>query len=393
VTDVKITIVSVPFTKPETWRFGRLWGLTNAIVEVETDAGVSGWGESPGSPLVSLVVEGLRATNPWIVGEDPREITSFLRRAARRGWHHYPYLGNTVTAAIEIALWDIVGKIHECPVHELLGGLVRTSVPFYWYLPVEDRRPETARAEAAEGVRRGFRTLYLKIGFEVAADAALARAIRDEVGADVALRVDANEAWSAFEAVEALRAFEAAGVEFVEQPIDMRDIEGLGALRARTRARIGANQTAWLPRDVLELVTRRAADVIVTDPHQLGGLATFQEIAALCELAGVPLIKHSFGDLGVTTAASLHVLGRLHEPCLAHQTHLPILEHDLLVEPLAFTHGALTVPQGPGIGVEVDREALGHYADLYERFGEFEGYGEIDAPSPIPADARRGALP
>ena len=100
----------------------------------------------------------------------------------------------------------------------------------------------------------------------------LARAIREEVGDDVAVRVDANEAWSMFEAVDALQRFEDVGVEFVEQPIDMHNIAGLADLRAKSRVRIGANQSAWLPWQVPEVIAQRAADVIVTDPHQLGGL-------------------------------------------------------------------------------------------------------------------------
>jgi len=113
--------------------------------------------------------------------------------------------------------------------------------------------------------------MYIKIGFDLENDLALARAIKDEVGEHIAVRVDANEAWSAFEAVEALRLFEDVGVEFVEQPVNMHDIGGLADLRAKSRVRIGANQSAWLPWQVPEVLARRAADVVVTDPHQLGG--------------------------------------------------------------------------------------------------------------------------
>src|SRR3954451_6884776 len=221
VTDVDIHVVSVPFTSAETWRFGRLWGLTNAIVEVHTDEGISGIGEVPGSPLIALVRDALEATTPWIVGEDPLRITEFLTRCQDRGWHHSPYLGNAAQAGIEMALWDIAGKAHGCPVHQFFGGLQTEDVPFYWCINVNDRKAETAVAEAAEGVRRGFKTVYIKIGFDVDADLALARAIKEEVGPDIALRVDANEGWSVFQAVDALRRFEEIDVEFVEQPLDM----------------------------------------------------------------------------------------------------------------------------------------------------------------------------
>jgi L-alanine-DL-glutamate epimerase-like enolase superfamily enzyme len=393
VTELKVHVVSVPFTEPETWRYGRLWGLTSAIVEVETDEGVTGIGESLGSPLIALVVQAIEAMRPWLVGEDPRRITHFLRRSRALGWHHYPHLGHMASAAVEMALWDIVGKVADCPVYQFFGGLERTAVPFYWYVSVPDRRPATAAAQAAEGVRRGFKTMYLKIGLDLETDLALTRAVREEVGDAVAIRVDANEGWTSFEAVRALQLFEELNLEFLEQPIDMNDLAGLADLRSRSRVRIGANQSAWLAHSVPDILARHAADVIVTDQHQLGSLSAFRDVAAICEIAGVPVVKHSFGDLGITTAAALHVLAILPEPALAHQTHLAIVEHDLLAKPFVFDDGKLDVPSAPGLGVELDRDALAHYKALYAKHGEFEGYGEASAASPIPASALRAGPP
>ncbi len=384
VTSVDIRIVSVPFTHPETWRFGRLWGLTNAIVEVHTDAGITGIGEVPGSPLIGMVREALEATSAWIIGEDPMKVMQFLRRASDRGWHHYPYIGNAAAAGIEMALWDICGKALGCPVHQFFGGLDTENVPFYWYIWVTDRRPDTARQEAAEGVARGFKTMYIKIGFDLQNDIALACAIREEVGDGIALRVDANEAWTAFEAIDALQRFEDVGLEFLEQPIDMHDIAGLADLRTKSRTRIGANQSVWQPWQIPEVLARRAGDVIVTDQHQLGGLVPFRDAAAMCEVANVPIIKHAFGDLAITTIAATHVLGTLASPQLGHQQHLTILEHDLLTTPVEFVDGAIAVPTGPGLGIELDQEAVRFYEDVYREHGEFEGYGPMTETSGLP---------
>jgi L-alanine-DL-glutamate epimerase-like enolase superfamily enzyme len=384
VTGVDIRIVSVPFTHPETWRFGRLWGLTNAIVEVHTDAGITGIGEVPGSPLIGMVRDALEATSSWIIGEDPMKVRQFLRRASDRGWHHYPYIGNAAVAGIEMALWDICGKAFGCPVHQFFGGLDTENVPFYWYIWVTDRQPDTARQQAAEGVARGFKTMYIKIGFDLQNDIALARAIREEVGDGIALRVDANEAWTAFEAIDALQRFEDIGLEFLEQPIDMHDIAGLADLRTKSRTRIGANQSVWQPWQIPEVLARRAGDVIVTDQHQLGGLVPFRDAAAMCEVANVPIIKHAFGDLAITTIAATHVLGTLASPQLGHQHYLTILEHDLLTTPVEFVDGAIPVPTGPGLGIELDQEAVRFYEDVYRDYGEFEGYGPITETSGLP---------
>jgi glucarate dehydratase len=237
-------------------------------------------------------------------------------------------------------------------------------------------------------VARGFKTMYIKIGFDLKNDLALARAIKDEVGEDIAVRVDANEAWSVFEAIDALQRFEDVGVEFVEQPINMHDITGLADLRTRSKTRIGANQSAWLPWQVPEVLSRRAADVVVTDPHQLGGLVPFRDAAAACQLAGIPIIKHAFADLGITTIATAHVLGTLPSPQLGHQQFLTILAHDLLASPVEFVDGAIPVPTGPGLGIELDRDALSFYGDVYRDYGEFEGYGPITPQSPLPPDLR-----
>ena len=380
VTGVDIRVVSVPFTHPETWRFGRLWGLTNAIVEVHTDAGITGIGEVPGSPLIGMVRDALEATSAWIIGEDPMKVRQFLRRASERGWHHYPYIGNAAAAGIEMALWDICGKALGCPVHQFFGGLDTENVPFYWYIWVTDRQPDTARQQAAEGVARGFKTMYIKIGFDLKNDLALARAIREEVGDDIALRVDANEAWTAFEAIDAVQRFEE-----LEQPIDMHDIAGMVDLRTKSRTRIGANQSVWQPWQVPEVLARRAGDVIVTDQHQLGGLVPFRDAAAMCEVANVPIIKHAFGDLAITTIAATHVLGTLASPQLGHQQYLTILEHDLLATRVEFVDGGIPVPTGPGLGIELDQEAVRFYEDVYREHGEFEGYGPITETSGLPA--------
>jgi L-alanine-DL-glutamate epimerase-like enolase superfamily enzyme len=385
VSGVDVHVVSVPYTFPEVWRFGMAWGLTNAIVEVHTDEGITGIGEVPGSPLISLVRDALEASVPWIVGEDPFRVKEFLSRAADRGWHHYPYLGNGATAAIEIALWDICGKALGCPVHQFFGGLQTERVPFYWFVGAEDRKVETVSRQAAEGAERGFKTVYIKIGFELENDLRLARALRDAVGDDVAVRVDANEGWSVFEAVDALRRFEDVGVEFVEQPIDMHNIAGLADLRSKSRVRIGANQSAWLPWQVPEVIAQRAADVIVTDPHQLGGLVPFHTAAMMCEAAGIPICKHAFADLGITTIATSHVLATLPSPQLGHQQFLTFLVHDLLATKVEFVDGAIPVPTGPGLGIELDRDALEFYKGIYERYGEFEGY-TVTPESPLPPD-------
>jgi L-alanine-DL-glutamate epimerase-like enolase superfamily enzyme len=271
----------------------------------------------------------------------------------------------------------------------LFGGLASPEIPFWWYVTAMDRTEDEVRRQAAEGVRRGFGTMYLKIGFDHESDLALTSAIRDEVGPTVAVRVDVNEGWTVAEALSQLPAYGELGVDFVEEPIDSENLDGMASLRSRTGIPIGANQSAWLSRDAWRVIRMQSADVIVSDHHQVGGLQAFRDLAAVCRAAGLPLVRHAFGDLGVTTAAGLHVLGTMPSPHLAHQQYLQLAEHQLLAEPLVFEQGSLNLPSGPGLGVELDRDALEHYAELYRRFGETAQYGH-GPPNRIPPEHTLG---
>ena len=275
VTDVKIHIVSVPLVEPETWRFGRLWGLTSAVVEVETDEGVTGLGETLGSPYIKLVVEAVRKNAEWLKGKDPLAIRSFISESQDRGWHHYPHIGHMASAALEMALWDIAGKVAGLPLHRLFGGAVRDRVPYYWYMTALDRTPEGVRRQAREGVDRGFRTVYMKIGFDIDDDIRLIREIRDEVGPKIGIRVDPNEGWSVYDAAEHCASSKTSTSNMSREPIDMNNLDALAYLRKTTRTRIGSNQSSWFAHNVRDVLVRQAADVIATDQHQLGSLLAF----------------------------------------------------------------------------------------------------------------------
>jgi L-alanine-DL-glutamate epimerase-like enolase superfamily enzyme len=382
ITGLEVTIVSVPFTQPETWVWGRRHGITNALVEVSTDEGVTGIGECPGHPHVALVGEVLGAIAKTIVGQDPLRIERILSvLMARRGLHHFRHAANIALGGVETALWDIAGKIADQPLANLFGGRVRDRVPYYFYVPMASS--EEMAAAAAKGAARGFETIYLKSGFDRQKDVADVAAVRAAVGPQVNLRIDANEAWSVADAISIARELEPYDLEFIEQPVSMYDIDGLARVRRAVRTPIAANQAAWLEFDVLEIVRRRAADVILTCPHQLHGLLAFRKVASLCELAGLPIIKHSFGDLGITTLAAAQVLSTLPAATLANQTHYNLLDDDVIAGgPPVFEGGALAAPGGPGIGARLDPDRVARYAETYRREGEFEVYGGVDRPPP-----------
>lgn len=377
ITNIEVTVVSIPFREPETWIWGRRHGITNALVQVRTDEGVTGVGECPGHPNVALVVGILDTVRSVLVGEDPLRIERILQLLlARRGLHHFRHAANVVLGGIETALWDIVGKVAGQPIANLLGGRVRERIPYYRYIPMGPS--ETMAVEAAEGVAVGFETIYLKTGFERRKDVEDVAAVREAIGPDINLRIDANEAWTPAEAIAIARELEPFRLEFIEQPVSMYDLDGLARVRRSVRTPIAANQAAWLEFDVLEIVRQRAADIILTCPHQLHGLLAFKKVAALCEIAGLPIVKHSFGDLGVTTHAAAQVLATCPNATLANQTHYNLLEDDVIVGgPPAFVDGGLELPDIPGIGVGLDPEKVALYEEAYLREGEYSVYGSV----------------
>ena len=159
----------------------------------------------------------------------------------------------------------------------------------------------------------------------------------------------------------------------------MYDLDGLAEVQERVSVPIAANQTSWNEFATLDVLRRGLASVVVTDPHQLGGLGRFKSMAGIAEIADTPIVKHSFGDLGISTFAAAHVLATCANAALAHQTHYQLLAGDVIVGgPPSFDEGALAVPDGPGIGVDLDRDRVGEYAELFRSRGTFSPY-EPDA--------------
>ena len=371
---LRTTIVSVPYTEDEIWVYGRRRGITNILVEVGTDEGLVGIGEAVGWPTPRIAVEVLESVEPAVLGRDPARIEELMRDLyLRRGWHYFRNTAGAALGGLEMALWDLAGKRAGLPLNVLFGGPVRERVPYYWYVPAGDH--ESMARTAREGVERGFGTVYLKVGFEHGGTIEAVRAVREAIGPEPRLRVDANEGWNVTEAVRFIRALEPLGLEFVEQPVNMYDLDALAEVSERVSIPIAANQTTWDEFATLAVLARGSAHVVVTDPHQVGGLSRFKKVAAMCEIADTPVVKHSFGDLGVTTYAAAHVLATCPNAGLAHQTHYQLLDVDVIAGgPPVFEEGGLALPDGPGIGVELDPERVAGFAELYERKGEFSPY-------------------
>ena len=386
VADLRTTIVAVPQLRayPSSWRRG-YQGSTPAlavIVELQTDDGLVGIGESPvvyaGRPEVTVaLIEGVREL---VVGADPFQ-GDVLRRMlqAETGMAHLGTAGlSWALAGIDMAIWDLVGRACGQPLHRLWGGAWRERSPFYADIPPGE--PAAMAEDAQAWVARGFTTLYCKVGFGVELDVARVRAVREAVGDGPRIRVDANQAWGPGTARTAIARLAEYGLEYVEQPVLASNLEEMAEVRRSVPVPILAHEAALTPELCVQAIARRAADALQLDPRFGDGIAGARASALAAEAAGLPVITHTFGELGVATAAVLQLHAAHRNFVHANQTYYWNLADDVIAGgPLPFEGPFLQVPSGPGLGVELDRDRLAEHAARYER--------EVrDRPRAVPDD-------
>jgi L-alanine-DL-glutamate epimerase-like enolase superfamily enzyme len=370
ITGLRATPVAVPFREDELWAFGGRRGMVSILLEMTTDEGASGIGEAAAYPSADIVLAVLRSVEPLVVGEDPFAIERILKRINVIGtWHHVKATSPGI-AAVEMACWDIVGKVCGQPLTNLFGGRVRDRVEFFYYL--SRASPAEVAADAQRGVQAGFRTLYLKVGADNPHDdVERVAAVRDGAGPDALIRVDANEAWSSAAAIRIARDLERFGLELLEQPVSGRNLSEMAYVRGRIGTPLLANEASWTRYDQLEVIRHGAADVLSLDNQMDGGLLNLKRSAGLCETAGLPVLKHSLGELGVAVYAAVHVMASTSNFVYANQSYASFLADDVIAgaSPLPYVDGCLEVPERPGIGVDLDPQRVARYAELYEREG------------------------
>jgi L-alanine-DL-glutamate epimerase-like enolase superfamily enzyme len=377
ITDIKLTPVTVPFTEPEVWSGGSRPGITSIIVEVLTGEGIVGIGEAVPAPTPEVTLTCLRGIRDLLVGESPFEIERLVHKVySVGGLYPFATMANCAIGGVEMALWDIVGKAVGKPVHTFFGGPVRRHVSFMFF--VQRKAPSEMAEDAQRAAAAGFRTIYTKVGLDYESDVAVVKALREAIGPNVRLRVDANEAWSPGTAVRILNEMARYDLEYIEQPIPMSDIEHLKVLRSRTSVPIAANQTSWTNRDLYKVLAAGAVDIVMTDPHQAGGLLAFKKAAGIAEAAGVPIVFHSFAPLAINTYAAMQVIASSSNFLLDNQTYNHMLADDVVKAPPVFHEGQLSLPDAPGIGVELDQEKVEKYARLYEQQGYYSAYNSED---------------
>jgi L-alanine-DL-glutamate epimerase-like enolase superfamily enzyme len=369
ITRIRPTPVAVPYRTEEVWAFGRRAGLVSVLIEVETDDGVVGLGEAAAYPSAEVVLAVLRSIEPMVLGEDPFAIERLVRRIDLVGTWHHVRASSPAIAAVEMACWDIAGKVCGQPLVNLLGGRFRDNVEFFWY--VCGRGPDEVAAQARRAGEADFSTCYLKVGADdPGTDEERVAALRDGAGPGMRIRVDANEAWSPGSAIREIRRLERYNLELVEQPVSGRALAEMAYVRSRVNTPLLANEASWTRHDQLNVIRAGAADVLSVDNQLDGGLLNLKRSAGICEAAGLPVVKHSLGELGVALAAAVHVLAATPNARFANQSYGALLADDVtdgFGGPCAGSRVA--VPKAPGLGVALDPDKVNRYAEHYARRG------------------------
>lgn len=334
------------------------------LVKIHTDAGIFGLGEVSCTPRWSgednVTAAHLIRTYfaPVLESADPTQIDRLYAAIDRA------VAGNHFTkAGIEMALWDIVGKAEGIPVYALLGGKVRESVPTKW--SVSGVEAQKAGEISSWALEQGFRAMKVKVGTEREDDLARVHAVRETIGPEVKLGVDANGAWNASSAVEMCGEFSQEQIYFVEQPVAPSDLRGLAEVRRRVGLPVIADESVFTADDARLLCDLNAADVFSVYVGKAGGIGPSRQIAEVAEAASVTCTIGSNLELGVGSAAMIHV-ALATRAVAAEEYPCDIIgplfyEDDILAEPLSIGHGSAWISDRPGLGVELDDAKVERY--------------------------------
>ena len=341
------------------------------LVEVQTDEGLTGWGESLGpAQMNAAVVAGMA---PGLIGRDPLETEKLWLETYHR-FRDPGQRGLTITAlsGIDMALWDLKGKALGVSVATLLGGRFFEVVPAYatgGFAKPGLARVDDIPAELQRYKAQGFGAAKIKIGFDVDEDLAVIAACREAIGPQMRLMIDANHGYDVVEANRLGRLAEPYDIDWFEEPVLPELMDAYLDVRGGQPIPVAGGETwhgRWAMKDAVE---RRCIDILQPDLGGTGGFTEGRRIADLCALHGVRLVPHVWGT-GVQIAAALQYISALPPNPPRPAPLVPMLEFDctempfrqeVLTQPLAPVGGVVSVPDGPGLGIEINRDALKRY--------------------------------
>lgn len=361
ITTVDVIPIVIPLTTPVRLATHTITTAANVLVRMGSDDGVTGWGEAAEAhnmtgDLQDGIVAAARRLADHYLGADPRALHP-LARAAGDAIH----ANSSAKAALDTAAHDLVARSRGIPLHELLGGAFRTGIPALHVVGSGD--PDADAARAAAGHSAGYREFKLKIGMAgVDSDVTAALAVRDAVGPEVVLGTDANQSLTVARAVRFAQRAADADLAYLEQPLPGADLAGMAAVRAATNVPVSIDEGLHGVADVLTCAQAGAIDGVALKLIKTGGVAATMTALELCGLLGLAVnLSGKIAETSVASAALAHVAAAAPAVAWGFSITNHTLEGDVVRDPLTVSDGVLRVPQGPGLGVDIDEDAVAHY--------------------------------
>lgn len=368
ITEISTFVLEAALSETFIWAFDQASSRTSCVVRIRTDEGIVGWGEclGPAAPIAGIVA----FLSDRLVGQDPlatdriwEQLYSGTRDQGRKG------LVLSAISGIDIALWDIRGKFWNAPVHRLMGGPLRTRVRAYatgTYRRAEHTGTDYILDEVSGYVQQGFTGLKLKIGFGVHEDVELIRATRARLGKDVALMLDANHGYDRLEAIALGNAVADCDIGWLEEPVIPEDLHAYAEVRLRQPIPLSGGETEFTRWGFRDVLAAKAMDILQPDVCAAGGLSECKKIIDMAAAHGVRCIPHVWGT-AIGMSAALQLLAVIPHQPLRHTPLEPWLEFDRSEHPFReavsrtrfeLVDGYVDIPQGPGLGIEIDEDSL-----------------------------------
>jgi len=370
----RVEAISVGYPEPNDAGFTRY--LT--FCRIETTDGIVGWGEcipmsGSGFPEACRATEALiEGLADLLVDSDPVENQATIRRIKKRTWWYGPEgIAAFALSAIDMALWDLKGKVLGLPLVDLLGGAIRKRLPAIaaTHATLPDMEAEASRH--GEIVRAGFRGVKVGfsersggLGFDVDRDIAFVRLLREAIGPDADLMIDRGQSlvWDVSSAIRRVRGFEEYGLVWIEEPLEPHELDSFRRLRAAVTTLIATGERTWHSRAYRQLLEADVVDIVGCDPGRSEGVTGFVELVKLCEQHDTWFNAHTWSS-AINTAASLAV-SAISDRCLVFELkpdESP-MQHELISEPFEANEGWVDVPvDKPGLGIEVNESVVAKY--------------------------------
>ena len=359
ITSVRLGRISVPLRTPFKTALRSVSSVEDVIVEIHTDCGAVGYGEAPPTgaitgdttgAIIGAIQDHIAKT---IIGRDVDELEPLLQSVQKC------IVGNSsAKAAVDMALWDLYGQLYNIPVYKLLGGGRKRIVTD---ITISVNNPDTMVSDSLKAVARGYDCLKMKVGVNPELDVARLSAVRNAVGKDIVIRIDANQAWTPKQAVKILNKMQELGldIELVEQPVSDHDFAGLKYVTDRSYVPVLADEAVFSPENAMTILQMGAADLINIKLMKCGGIYNALKIASAAEVFGVECM------IGCMLEAKISVNAAVHLACAKNiitkvDLDGPVLcSEDPILGGAAFDEKIITVADAPGLGIQgIDQKYL-----------------------------------